>query len=41
MVCAEMVFASAVTKIFFPGTVLGVKLPGFDCILNPEKSHFH
>jgi hypothetical protein len=41
MVCAKMVIALVVTKVFFPGILLDVKLPGFDCIGNPEKSHFH
>jgi hypothetical protein len=41
VVCAEMVFALVVTKVFFPGIVLDVKLPGFDSISNQEKSHFH
>ncbi len=41
MVCAEMVFALEVSKIFFPRIVLDVKLPSFECISKPEKYHFH
>jgi hypothetical protein len=37
MVCAEMVFALVVSKIFFSGIVLDVKLPGLNCISNPEN----
>ncbi len=41
MVCTKMVFALLVSKIFFPGIILDDKPAGFDCIKNPEKSHFH
>jgi hypothetical protein len=37
MMCAKMVFALVVSKIFFPWVVFDVKLPCFHCIHNPEN----
>jgi hypothetical protein len=41
MVHPNMVLALVVAKIFFQWVVFDVKLSRFNCIRDPEKSHFH